>query len=166
MPGLGRYNEIPVRQVDARSDDEHRAEGISTPISRISPDDESRNIIRDISKDLNPYYGSIGRQGWIKSKTLQDIARLTFLAPQWLEGLIKKEISPIRLLTQPNRAFQGKDTTLRGIGRGLLAMVALTQVVNLITRGQPTWRNPEKEHKWDATSETIRGSRRWQCSTS
>ena len=29
-------------------------------------------------------------------------------------------------------------------------MVALTQVVNLITRGQPTWMNQEKEHKWDA----------------
>jgi hypothetical protein len=29
-------------------------------------------------------------------------------------------------------------------------MAVLTQVANLITRGQPTWMNKEKEHKWDA----------------
>ena len=38
----------------------------------------------------------------------------------------------------------------RGIGRGMLAMLALTQVTNMITRGHPTWQNKEKDHKWDA----------------
>jgi len=32
----------------------------------------------------------------------------------------------------------------------MLAMLALTQVANMITRGHPTWQNKEKDHKWDA----------------
>lgn len=149
IPGFGRYSKFLFDRF-TRGQMMNSALLEYQRISRLSPGEDSRNIIRGISKDLNNYFGSIGRQGWIKSATFQDLARLTFLAPQWLEGLIKKEVSPIRLLTRPAQVLTGKETMLRGVGRGLLAMVALTQVVNMIRRGQPTWMNQEKEHKWDA----------------
>lgn len=149
IPGFGRYNKFLFDRF-TRGQMMNAALKEYERRNRLSPGEDSRNTMREISKDLNNYFGSIGRQGWIKSATFQDIARLTFLAPQWLEGLVKKEVSPIRLLTQPRKVLSGNDTMLRGIGRGMLAMVALTQVVNLITRGQPTWMNQEKEHKWDA----------------
>ena len=149
IPGFGRYNKFLFDRF-TRGQMMNAALKEYERRNRLSPGEDSRNTMREISKDLNNYFGSIGRQGWIKSATFQDIARLTFLAPQWLEGLVKKEVSPIRLLTQPRKVVSGNDTMLRGIGRGMLAMVALTQVVNLITRGQPTWMNQEKEHKWDA----------------
>jgi hypothetical protein len=149
VPGFGRYNKFLFDRF-TRGQMMNAALREYERRNRLSPGEDSRNTMREISKDLNNYFGSIGRQGWIKSATFQDIARLTFLAPQWLEGLVKKEVSPVRLLTQPKKVLSGNDTMLRGIGRGMLGMVVLTQVVNLITRGQPTWMNQEKEHKWDA----------------
>jgi hypothetical protein len=149
IPGFGAYSKFLFDRF-TRGQMMNSALTEFQRISRIDPNTDSRLTMRDISRDLNNYFGSIGRQGWVKSATFQDLGRLTFLAPQWLEGLLKKEMSPIHIITQPKRVFSGKDTTLRGIGRGLLAMVALTQTLNLITRRQPTWQNNEKEHKWDA----------------
>ena len=121
-----------------------------TRLTKLDPEKDSRQVVQESAKALNSYFGSIGRQGWIKSATMQSLARMTLLAPQWLEGLIKKEIQPLKLLTSPRAALTGRDTAFRGIGRGLVSMVVLTQVLNLITRGQPTWMNQEKGHKWDA----------------
>lgn len=149
IPGFGKYNRFLFDRF-TRGQMMNAALREFDRISKIDPEADSKAVVRDISKNINTYFGSIGRQGWIKSATFQDIARLTFLAPQWLEGLVKKEISPIRALTQPKKVFSGRDTTTRGIARGLLGMVVLTQVLNMITRRQPTWQNEEKEHKWDA----------------
>jgi hypothetical protein len=116
-------------------------------VSAASPDEDSAVVMRKISKDLNYFFGSIGRQGWIKSATAQDAARMVALAPQWLEGLVKKEVSPARWLISGGREH---GTSARAMARGLAAMFVLTQVSNLITRGKPTWDNEEKDHKWDA----------------
>ena len=96
---------------------------------------------------LPSLFGSIGRQGWVKSATAQDGWRLVGLAPQWFEGLVKKEVSPARWLMSGGTQHA---TATRAMVRGLAAMFALTQVVNLITRKKPTWENEEKDHKWDA----------------
>ena len=149
VPGFGQY----ARFLFDRYTRGHMMQAALTEYKRrsaLDPDMDSREIIRDIAKHLNPYFGSIGRQGWIRSRTFQDMAQLAFLAPQWTEGLIKKEMAPVRLLTAPRKAWTGRDTALRGMGRGLLAMFALTQVLNYIYRGQPTWKNKEKGHMWDA----------------
>lgn len=119
-------------------------------LSKLDPEKDSRQIVQESSKALNDYFGSIGRQGWIKSATFQDLARITLLAPQWLEGLVKKELQPVKLLTSPLQSLTGRDTAFRGIGRGMVSMLVLTQVINLINRGTPTWMNPEDDHKWDA----------------
>ena len=149
IPGFGRYNKFLFDRF-TRGQMMNAALREYDRISKIDPEADSKDVVRDISKNINTYFGSIGRQGWIKSATFQDLARLTVLAPQWLEGLVKKEISPIRAITQPKKVFSGRDTMTRGIARGLLGMVALTQVLNMMTRRQPTWQNEEPEHKWDA----------------
>ena len=119
-------------------------------LSKKDPEKDSRQIVQESAKDLNLYFGSIGRQGWIKSATFRSIANIGILAPQWLEGLVKKELQPLKLLTNPHAALTGRTTAFRGIARGFGAMMVLTQVANMITRGTPTWSNPEPDHKWDA----------------
>jgi len=96
---------------------------------------------------------------------MMDLARMTMLAPQWFEGLVKKEMAipmhmagmakdvyqhPSKLMTPRKVLMNGNETAARGIARGLLAMVVMTQLANMLTRGKPTWENKEKEHKWDA----------------
>ena len=119
-------------------------------LSKKDPEKDSRQIVQESAKDLNLYFGSIGRQGWIKSATFRSWANIGILAPGWLEGLVKKETQPLKLLTNPYAALTGRTTAFRGIARGFGAMMVLTQVANMITRGTPTWSNPEPDHKWDA----------------
>ncbi len=149
IPGFGQYNRFLFDRY-TRGMMMTSALREFDRLSKIDPQKDSREIVQESARDLNFYFGSIGRQGWIKSQTFQSLSRLAFLAPQWLEGLIRKEASVVRGLHSPVRAFTGRDTMFRGMGRGLVAMLALTQVANMITRGQPTWMNKEKDHKWDA----------------
>jgi hypothetical protein len=113
------------------------------------PDMSDDVAAAQISKDLNARMGNLGRQGWLKSRTAQDTARLLTLAPQWNEGLIQSEFGAYRqagkFITDTirgKRLYAG--TLLRAVG-GMAAMTfLLNQVINFITRGQPTWKNKEK----------------------
>jgi len=119
-------------------------------------------LARDVARDTNTFFGSLGRQGWIKSETFQDLSRLAFLAPQWVESLLRKEIGAYGRLGAYALSKAGLEVGRtkaglpafgmlgKGMGRGLAAMFAITQIVNLISRGKPTWQNPEKGHMWDA----------------
>lgn len=126
-------------------------------IQKLEPATDSNDIMRRVSYDLNRFFGSIGRQGWIKSNTFQDLSRIIFLSPQWVEGLISKDASiPYKAITSLYRGpkgladlLTGHETQARGIARGLLGMFVLTQVINMITRHQPTYQN-EEGHKWEA----------------
>lgn len=126
-------------------------------IQKLEPDTDSNVVMRRVAHDLNRVFGSIGKQGWIKSNTFQDLSRIIFLAPQWMEGLIAKDMAiPYKAITswsEGPRGFKnlmtGHETIARGMAQGLLGMFVLTQVVNMITRKQPTWQN-EEGHKWDA----------------
>lgn len=102
-----------------------------------------------ISKDLNTRMGNMGRQGWFKSRTMQDTARMLALAPQWNEGLIMSEIgalgqagTAVKEAAQGQRLYSG--TLLRSVG-GMAAMIFIAnQAINYATRGHPTWDNPEE----------------------
>jgi hypothetical protein len=125
-------------------------------IQKAFPDKSAIEIMKTVARDSNNMFGSIGRQGWIKSRTFQDLARMTLLAPQWFEGIVKKDFAiPYKLMTglhngKALEVLRGQDTIARGITRGALFMLAATQVWNLITKGKPTWQNDDKEHKFDA----------------
>ncbi len=156
LPIIGRYNKFlfdryqrGLMMRSALDEFERR--------HKLDPSRDSRILMRDIGHDLNSYFGSIGRQGWIKSATFQDLARVMFLSPQWVEGIVKKDISvPYKMVSSLKdgwkgaaRLAKGDDTSARGITRGLISMLVLTQVINLINRRQPTWMN-EEGHKMEA----------------
>jgi len=132
--------------------------------SKANPGLNHDALVRDIAKDVNNFFGNIGQQGWFKAKWQQDIARMVFLAPQWVEGLIMKEataasrLSGLSKLTGQREGLTALGTTGTGIGKGLLFMLGLTQAINLISRRQPTWQNEEKGHKMDAWIPALGGS--------
>jgi hypothetical protein len=131
-------------------------------MNRENPKVDYRRLVDDVARDTNNYMGSIGRQGWIKNQTFQDIFRMFGLAPQWVEGLIKKESALPGRLTGLSYLAGRRDVPLlgtagRGIARGLAAMFVVTQAINLITRRKPTWQNEEEGHKWDAWIPDVTG---------
>jgi hypothetical protein len=107
------------------------------------------DLLRYTAKEVNTYYRNLGSQGIFKSKTFQDLARFALLAPQWTEGLIRSEARGYGQLAKA--PFEGKVGNIgKGVGTGLVAYLAFTQLINMLTRGQPTWKNPEPGHKLDA----------------
>lgn len=157
VPVLGRYNKFLfdryTRGLMTRSAIEEYSR-----LQAKNPEAEASTLMRGISRDLNNYFGSIGKQGWIKSSTMQDMSRLLFLAPQWVEGIAKKDAAiPYKLAMAAKdggvggvaNVLKGNDTIARGIARGMVSMFVLSQVINMITRRQPTWDN-EEGHKFDA----------------
>jgi hypothetical protein len=108
-------------------------------------------------REQNITFGNIQHQGWAKSQTAMDLSRLIFTAPQWVEGLIRKEAlavsAPIRIGAKIAKTGSLKPLLQGDPGmtavRGMLGTFAALQVVNMITRGKPTWEN-EKGHSLDA----------------
>lgn len=122
---------------------------------KAKPEANPEAIMRDISRDVNNRFGNIGRQGWLKSATHRDLARLFFFAPQWGEGLMKSEAafygraSGASKLMGRREGVSNLGTAGRSVGKGLVFLLGLTQAINLLTKGQPTWKNDEG-HKGDA----------------
>jgi len=108
-----------------------------------------KEIARKVAKDLNTKFGSLGRQGIMKGKTIQDLSRLVFLAPQWSEGLIRSELGALKQTGQAiadaatgKRLFAG--VLARYTGGMIAAQFLANQIINYATRGTPTWDNPEE----------------------
>jgi hypothetical protein len=132
-------------------------------ISKAMPNLTPEQVAQKVARDLNIYFGNLGRQGLFKSGTAQDLARLTFLAPQWVESMARTEIQ--------GAAQAAKGLTIdpiihktiltgsigKGVAQGLLAYFVGTQLLNLVTRGHPTWQNPEDKHKLDAWIPDLSG---------
>ena len=124
----------------------------------IHPEMSEAELNRYTAKEMNTYFRNLGSQGIFKSKTWQDAARFFFLAPQWVEGMVRSEARGYGQMAKA--PFTRKAGNIaQGMGTGLLAYAALTQVINLITRGKPTWENDEPGHKFDAwIPDVIQGS--------
>lgn len=154
-PSVGRYNRFLFDKFTRGLMTESNIREFERQ-SAANPGADPELLLRDISRDVNNYFGNIGKQGWMKSSTQKDLARLFLLAPDWLEGLIKKETtfagraSGLSKVTGRREGVSNLGTTGRGIGRGLIFLLGLTQAMNLISRKQPTWQNEEKGHKFDA----------------
>lgn len=112
-----------------------------------NPGMSRRQVAAKVAKDINLYFGNIGRQGIFHSKSMQDLTQLAFLAPQWAESMAQTEL---RFAGQTAKIpFTGKVGTIaRGTGTLMAAFLALTQIGNLVSKGQPTWKNPDG-HKLD-----------------
>lgn len=136
-----------------------------TEINRLAnknPEVPREQIARAVARDLNQYFGNLGRQGVFKSKTYQDWARIVALAPNWVESMARTELGAARQLGKvPVDLAQGRTaqigTLAKGVGNGLLAYFVGTQLLNLATRKHFTWDNPEKDHKLDAWIPDVTG---------
>ncbi len=112
-------------------------------------------IISKTVKEANIYYANLGRQGIFKNPTWQSLSRIFALAPNWWESGIKRELLGFKQIAQiPTDIVKGNGVRVGNVARGLgsltLGWIAANQIANMITRGHPTWNNPEDGHKWDA----------------
>lgn len=118
-------------------------------------------LSRDVVKDINIFFGSIGRQGWVKNPMISDLTQIIFLAPKWVEGLVQKEVrgmarvggtaaSKVGLAGSYRKGLPTMGALGMGMAKGLAYYFALTQAINLITRRQLTFQNDEEGHKLDA----------------
>lgn len=119
-------------------------------LRRATPDATETEVARRVSWDLNKRFGSLGAQGLFRSKTSQDLARLFILAPQWNEGLIRSELGAYgQLAKAPFESIKQRrlvvGTLLKATGTMMLAQFVANQLINLATRGKPTWENEEED---------------------
>lgn len=117
--------------------------------AKLHPEWTPEQLNRFTAKEVNTYYRNLGNQGLFKSKTFQDLARALVFAPQWIEGMVRSEARGYgqigKVATTGSLGNVGK-----GMATGLVAYFAFSQVVNMLTRGKPTWENDEPGHKMDA----------------
>lgn len=129
----------------------------------LHPEWTAEKLDRFTAKEVNEYFRNLGNQGIFKSKTFQDLARTFLLAPQWFEGMIRSEARGYGQAAKglvPGKEFGKFGNISKGMGTGLAAYFAVSQVINMITRGKPTWENDEPGKKLDAwIPDSIQGSR-------
>lgn len=106
-------------------------------------------VMRQVVKDINTRFGNLNSQSWIKSKTGQDLARVILLAPQWNESLVRAEAGAAKQLLQaPGLTLKHGRVNIGVLGRAAATAAVGTfignQIINYITRGQPTWENKEE----------------------
>jgi hypothetical protein len=130
-------------------------------IQRANPTWSREQVADKVVKDLNTYFGNLGRQGVFKSKTFQDLSRLILLAPNWFESMARSEIYGYGQLGKAAfHTVTGEPklgTIGKGMAGGLFAYFVATQLINLATRHQPTWQNEEEGHKMDAWIPDVTG---------
>ena len=120
----------------------------------LSYDRQMREVIRDV----NIQYGNMGRQGLFKSPTVRDVLQIFMLAPMWREGLVQKEVRALSRFSGASALLgrRGMDannyigTLGRGLARGIGAWFVTAQIINMLSRGHPTWQNKEDGHALDA----------------
>ncbi len=128
-------------------------------VRNANPGWSDQQVAAKVARDLNVYFGNLGRQGVFKSQGFRDSAMLAFLAPNWVEAMARSEIGGMKQLTiDPLTTRTLKIGSLgRAMAGGLGAYFVATQLLNLYTRGHPTWQNPEEGHKMDAWVPDIGG---------
>jgi hypothetical protein len=137
------------------------AESAVANLERINAGNKHLSLdsqVREVVRDMNVFYGNLGRNGIFKNPTARDLAQILLLAPLWQEGLIGKELRTLSRVSGVSYALGrrglGADVyfgpLVRGIVRGLGAYFVLSQMINLASRGKWTFQNDEPEHKLDA----------------
>lgn len=128
-------------------------------VKKNNPSLSDTEVARQVSRDLNKYFGNLQRQGVFKSQTMLDLSALAGFAPQWIESQVRSELGGAKqLVADPILKRQLSTGTLgSAMARGFVAYIAATQIVNLATRKQFTWQNDEKDHKLDAWIPDVTG---------
>lgn len=131
--------------------------------AKLHPEWSQEKLARYTAKEVNTYYRNLGNQGIFKSKTFQDLSRVLFFAPQWIEGMVRSEARGYGQLGKaaiPGKNFGKVGNIVKGMGTGLVAYFTVAQLVNYLTRGKPTWENDEPGHEFDAwIPDNVQGSK-------
>jgi hypothetical protein len=151
FPGIkqtaGRYNKFVFEQL-IRGQMATSADILFDKNKAMLPELSDREIARRTVTEVNTRYGNLGSQGWIKSATGKDIARLITLAPEWEEGLLRSEWkSAAGLGETAKQALAGRfvmNQLTRSTLTSIAAIFAGSQLINFATRGKPTWENEEE----------------------
>ena len=154
IPGMQRFNDWVFKKLSRGAMLQTALAGLARNVKRF-PELSRAEVVRRTSKEYNEVFGNLGHQGLFKSATMQDAARLAFLAPNWT---VSQLLSELRGLGQMGKtvtdAATGKGfrvgNVAQGMAAGILGLVVANQIINLATRGKPTWDNPEEGHKFDA----------------
>lgn len=122
------------------------------------------HIARKLSNDLNEVFGTIGRQGLIKSRTGQDVMRLLFLAPQWTEGRAWSDLHAITGSVKAGvQLATGKRPELnmqsRVVGSMILMYLIANQAINYVTTGHSTFENKDGHQLAAFIPDIISGSK-------
>lgn len=126
--------------------------------SKLHPDWSGAKVHSYTAREINTYYRNMGNQGLFKSKTIQDAARFFTFAPQWFEGKARSEGRGYGQISKAAINPLKAGNVAKGMGTGLVAYFAANQLVNMLTRGYPTYMNPEHGHKFDAWIPDFIGS--------
>ena len=119
------------------------------------PELSEQELLRKSARETNEFYGNLGSQGFLKSKTMQDAAKLLLFAPGFAEGRFRSEARGFAQAAKvPVDAARGKGfrvgVAAQAMGGMILASLIGNQIVNLFTRGKTTFQNEEEGHKLDA----------------
>jgi hypothetical protein len=87
---------------------------------------------------------------------------VAFLAPNWVESLIAKEVTFVGrdapdIVKGILKGNAKPSVNARGIAGGLAMYLVATQLLNLASRGHMTFDNEEEGHKWDAWVPDVTG---------
>lgn len=120
-------------------------------------------IAKQVARDVNVLFGNIQRQGIFQSAGARDLLHAVFLAPQWNEALIRRDIMGTAQLAgfgpkelQRGGIAQG-GTLGKTLATGLLAHIFLNQILNYVTRGHSTFENTEPGQKLSAWIPDVMG---------
>lgn len=118
-------------------------------IEKAFPNLSREQVATRVARDLNVRFGNLGEQSWVTSRTYRDLLKVMFLAPGWNEGLIRAELGAYSQLGETAKIAATEQrlvagTLLRNVGGLLVGQFIANQAINYITRGKPTWENPEE----------------------
>ncbi|TSA41473.1 MAG: hypothetical protein D4R57_00570 [Verrucomicrobiales bacterium] len=151
LPVVGTFNKFLFQKYQRGATAEASLIELRRQI-KMNPGVSEDVLARRVASDLNKRFGNLQNQSWIKNKNLADIARILFLAPQWNESLIRSEIGAAKELGQaiPDsiRTRRANVGLLgRAVATALIGTFLANQIINMITRGKPTWDNEEEGHE-------------------
>lgn len=110
-------------------------------------------LLYKTADEINKRFGNMGATGLFVNRNFRQMMQIAFLAPWWVEGLAWNDAKALGDFAHfaKDKALQkeGQKVALGMAGKSLAtsaaAFMMMNQIINMITRGKPTWENDEKD---------------------
>ncbi len=151
--GISWFNDLVFAKISRGAMLQTALTNYARNLSRF-PELGQEGAARRTAKEMNEVFGNLASQGLFKSATMKDVVRTVLLAPQWTESQLRSEGRGLgQLVRIPVDTARGRfrvGTVAQGMASNVVALLLANQLANYLTRGKPTWQNPEDGHKLDA----------------